>query len=221
MGILKVHSNHTRSRLMSEILKNAQISLQNCEVELRKLGGEALAAGLYTDAEKIAQVAKQISDFDFIDSADGLYFREASRVSKGSRENPIESVAAVEPPKRTRKTGTRKGYPFFEVEGNHLIKVSWSKTKKDEYVHKAPKEVLHALIATFVQMSSKNKIIPTEKMFPLSNAETQFPDYQSYLCLLWLKLNKLVIHHGREGYQLRDPKTFAERCDQLWQELDA
>ena len=204
---------------MSEFLEKAQKSLEKCELELRQLGGDALGAGNYREAEKIAQIAKIFSEYDFQSSKTPL-FQETPRVAASM---PVESASRMRPAtqKRTRKKGTKAGYPFFEVDGNHLIKVSWSKTKKDEYIHKAPKEVLVTLIQALLKKGSKKQLVPTEKMFPLANEETQFPDYQSYLCLLWLKLNKLVIHHGREGYQLRDPKTFENRCDELWQELDA
>ena len=81
--------------------------------------------------------------------------------------------------------------------------------------------MLDKLVETLNAMGSNKEIIPTDKMFPLSDGDTQYPDYQSYLCLLWLKMNKLVIHQGREGYQVRDPESFSRQCEQLWDEFDS
>ena len=42
------------------------------------------------------------------------------------------------------------------------------------------------------------------KVLPLKDAAngSVFPDYQSYLCLAWLRSGGLVIQHGRQGYSL-------------------
>ena len=217
---------------MSEFTKKAQDPLKNCEIEVRRLGGEALEAGSYKQAELLAKLAQKIGQMH-----DSLNMGETAVIPE--RGEPVELVAkSTEPieqsrfsqplrvptkkPKKARRRGGRpEGYPYFEVEGNHLVKVSWSKTKKDSYVHKAPKRVLEKLVETLLTMGSNKEVIPTEKMFPLVDGENKYPDYQSYLCLLWLKRNKLVIHQGREGYQVRDPEIFEKQCEQLWEEFDS
>ena len=72
-----------------------------------------------------------------------------------------------------------------------------------------------------LELGADRAVVATERMFPLVDGDTQYSDYQSYLCLLWLKQNKMVIHHGREGYQIADPDTLRTNCERLWSELFA
>ena len=208
----------------TEFARKSQESLEKCELEVRRQGGEALAAGHYREAENLAKVAKKIGQMRESLSVGELFAESAGELNSPATEKRISESPRVQKrkPKKSRRKGSRpEGYPYFEVEGNHLVKVSWSKTKKSDYVHKAPKRVLDKLVETLNAMGSNKEIIPTDKMFPLSDGDTQYPDYQSYLCLLWLKMNKLVIHQGREGYQLRDPESFLKQCEQLWDEFDS
>jgi hypothetical protein len=62
-----------------------------------------------------------------------------------------------------------------------------------------------------------------EKVLPLKDQVTgsAFPDYQSYVCLAWLKSAGLVIQHGRQGYSLPKGIQLEKSVETLWANLPA
>ena len=64
-------------------------------------------------------------------------------------------------------------------------------------------------------------VIPMDGILPL-NAEdgSEIPDYQSYLCLAWLRSIGAVTQKGREGYMRGNSKTpLPEQVESAWPEL--
>ena len=78
-------------------------------------------------------------------------------------------------------------YPKFVREGDNLVKIGWSKSQRAEYEHKSPKRLLAVLCESLT--SANGKRIMMDKVLPLKDPVTgsAFPDYQSYLCLAWLR----------------------------------
>ena len=60
-----------------------------------------------------------------------------------------------------------------------------------------------------------------DKVLPLKDPVTgsAFPDYQSYLCLAWLKCGGLVIQHGRQGYSLPKGIELDKSIETHWANL--
>lgn len=207
----------------SDSLKSAIESLEKCEVEIFDLVGDAAKSRDGTTVTRLNELAQNLAHL-----RQSLTMpRPLQLAEKDSSESySVESSETKKPSQRNRSTkrrstGRPKGYPKFNVEGNSLVKISWSKSKKSEYIHKAPKRVLEKLVEVLLEQGGNGEVIATDSMFPLEQGEKQYPDYQSYLCLLWLKQNKLVIHHGREGYQVADVASLKTTCERLWAELFA
>ena len=66
--------------------------------------------------------------------------------------------------------------------------------------------------------SASGKRIIMDKVLPLKDPvnESVFPDYQSYLCLAWLKSVGLVTQHGRQGYSLPKGIELEKSVEALW-----
>ena len=218
-------SMNTNNNTMSEALKSAQNALEKCELEVCELVGGAAKNKDYKAVDRLNELAQNLEYLR--NSLQSAKPTSLSFAAISERETAVASSNAPtkNPRSRGKVTSRRRtrpaGYPRFEVEGNSLVKISWSKTKKSEYVHKAPKRILECLIKTLLELGGEREVVSTERMFPLEEGGNQAPDYQSYLCLLWLKQNKLVIHHGREGYQVIEPDTLQTNCERLWAELFA
>lgn len=207
----------------SDALKSAIESLEKCEVEIFGLVGDAAKSRDGTTVTRLNELAQNLAHL-----RKSLTMPRSMQLAAGpSERNVTESDNETKKPSqrsrstKRRNTGRPKGYPRFNVEGNSLVKISWSKSKKSEYIHKAPKRVLEKLVEVLLERGSNGEVIATDSMFPLEQGDKQYPDYQSYLCLLWLKQNKLVIHHGREGYQVADVASLKTTCERLWAELFA
>ena len=212
---------NTEQEMSTDFQKLAEKPLEACELEIRKLVGMAAQSGNYDAVNKLTELAQNLGHLK--KSLDSSNLMRAERQTERVADSEKATIKPSQRNKSTkrRRTGRRPGYPKFEVEGNSLVKISWSKTKKSEYVHKAPKRVLECLIKTMLELGADREVVSTERMFPLVEGDNQYPDYQSYLCLLWLKQNKMVIHHGREGYQVADPDSLQTNCERLWAEMFA
>jgi hypothetical protein len=110
-------------------------------------------------------------------------------------------------------------YPKFVREGDNLVKIGWSKSQRAEYEHKSPKRLLAVLCESLT--SANGKRIMMDKVLPLKDSAngSAFPDYQSYVCLAWLKSSGLVTQHGRQGYSLPKGIELKESVETLWSNL--
>ena len=110
-------------------------------------------------------------------------------------------------------------YPKFVREGDNLVKIGWSKSQRAEYEHKSPKRLLAVLCESLT--SANGKRIMMDKVLPLKDPVTgsAFPDYQSYVCLAWLKSGGLVTQHGRQGYSLPKGIELEKSVETHWANL--
>jgi hypothetical protein len=90
------------------------------------------------------------------------------------------------------------------LDGRQLVKIGWSKAKKKEYEHRAPREVLDVLAESILAVSRTRKRFTVEDLVPLRHPQegTEIPSYQTYLCVAWLRQEGLLRQHGRDGYTL-------------------
>jgi hypothetical protein len=60
-----------------------------------------------------------------------------------------------------------------------------------------------------------------DKVLPLRDPDTkaEFPTYQPYVALAFLKQHGLVEQHGRSGYSISKLKTLAVDSDEAWGEV--
>jgi hypothetical protein len=183
--------------------------------------------GLLLDcAQSVHELCQRVESF--VGEADGHHRMTPETVLRPQ----TPSVRAGRRPARGRGSAVRgrrvsngkapKGeYPQFLREGEELVKVGWSKRKRSEYRHKAPKRLV-MLVARAIERAAVNgERIVMEKAFPVSDPELggDVPSYQAYLTLAWLRKEKLINQHGRQGYSLIDDSAIEENFEQRWNRL--
>ena len=197
------------------IIQRTEHLLAETERTLVGLANEAGAARDYDQAASLIELARKIKQ-------SGEQFRgTASRVAEES--NPLDALMKLDPAAESKvpiRSRNRLGqYPKFVREGDNLVKIGWSKSQRAEYEHKSPKRLLAVLCESLT--SANGKRIMMHKVLPLKDPVTgsAFPDYQSYVCLAWLKSGGLVTQHGRQGYSLPKGIELAKSVETLWANL--
>ena len=190
-------------------------ALRAAEATLRDVITQAFATKAYRDLAKVAgaadRVAELISELDGNASA-------AMHVSVLSVQPPqSQSHRAV----RSSNVGSRRaGYPRFLRDGDRLVKVAWSKKERKPYEHRAPQAIVQTLIDAVRKRKGEGKLFEAADVLPLSTANgEEYPSYQSYLALAWLRNVGIVAKRGREGYILKPGATTPAKLDELWASL--
>ena len=149
------------------------------------------------------------------------------RSAPGSTGSPGDpgSAARGEAPTRARSVRKRvkkRSYPRFERDGDRLVKLGWSKKEKSEYEQKAPRSAVLAFGRHLANNCGKGEVFVMESMLPVAN-ETgdEFPSYQAYLTLAWLRHIGAVEKKGRDGYVLRDGSLAEGGLGKLWDQLES
>ena len=98
-----------------------------------------------------------------------------------------------------------------------LVKIGWSKREKAEYQHKAPRDVLDAVVKVLRTAGRDADTIAIPEFLPMQGASgDELPPYQVYVCLAWLRKLGLIKQHGREGYSIGRPETLPEDVATAW-----
>lgn len=194
--------------------------LEMCEKGLRDLAGKALARGDYTAATKTMSWAKVVRDLAEDAKAESQTSTSAKRL-----EHSRSTLRAEErqDDRRLAQRGKRSrppGYPKFLRQDDDLIKIGWSKGNSGEYQHRAPQRVLLLLSSKLAVAGAGGRIFNAEGVFPLiGDNGVEIPNYQSYLCLAWLRSAGLVQPHGRQGYTISNGENIVSAVNSRWQTL--
>jgi hypothetical protein len=113
-------------------------------------------------------------------------------------------------------------YPQFLREKLDLVKLGWSPREKGPYEHRVPKAGVDAVASAVVSKGkSGHRFTMDEILKALASAKSaeQVPSYQTYAVVSWLKWAGMVLQHGRQGYTVVRPQTFASSIETAWQSL--
>jgi len=195
--------------------------LTETEKALAALASEAAKRSDYDAAAFLIEVAREIAELGTTTSG-----RTAPATAK-QQSSELESLRNGAHPGHGRalgpktKRGTKSEYPRFLREGENLVKIGWSPSDKSEYEHKCPKKVLALLASAISKAGAHGKRFTMEVMLPLTDPDTgaKVPDYQTYLCLAWLRLLGFVIQHGRQGYSLATKAPIESLFETHWANL--
>jgi hypothetical protein len=134
-----------------------------------------------------------------------------------------QRVASTQRRKGVARGGKRAAsrpseYPKFLRDGENLVKIGWSKKDRSPYEHRAPKRVLDLLVDSLLGAGRDGRRFTTEDILPLHEPEegAEVPSYQAYLCLAWLRSEKKIEQHGRQGYSLPDPEDLPALVGKCW-----
>lgn len=177
------------------------------ERRLREIVGTAAANGDYETAARIMDWAKTV----------GALVTEPAPAGPSADEPVKRDVRG--PGSRSRRTPINGQYPKFLRRGEHLVKIGWSKKAHREYEHKAPRRVIDVL-ASAIAKRSNGELFTVEELFPLKDDDgADFPEYQSYVALAWLKSIGLVKKKGRRGYSVKSFSRLPDAVVASWPQL--
>ncbi len=130
----------------------------------------------------------------------------------------IRAAVPAPPPPRPRRTAG--DYPRFLRDGDHLVKLAWSKKERKPYEHRAPKVAVQTLLDASQKRKGEGKQFEAADVLPLMTVTgEEYPSYKSYLALSWLRHVGIVTKIGREGYVLRPGEATTEKLESFWQAL--
>jgi hypothetical protein len=187
------------------------------EASLRRLIEERLKQQRYGEVAKIAQLADGLAHLT--KARPGEQRAEVTDQPAGSsRARPMRSTAATKGGAAQRSP---RKFPRFERDGGRLIKVGWSKKRKGEYEHRAPREAVVAFTRHLASQVKPGQVFAIEELLPVPDVSTggEVPGYQVYLTLAWLREAGAVERKGRDGYICRDGAVSEARLDALWEQL--
>lgn len=208
--------------------EKAKNALDAVELTLREIISEALVANVYRDVATIAKAIEAIAvvkshlthhENDGPDTATAT----AHVARPANNTNLIVGQAA---PTNTPGTRSRSGdprrptYPQFFRAGERLVKIAWSKKERRPYEHKAPLVIVHALLNKVRKKKGEGKVFEAVEVLPITNVSgEEYPSYQSYLALAWLRHIGVVIKKGREGYVVKPNAGTTDKIEQAWTSL--
>jgi hypothetical protein len=197
-------------------------ALETARRSLRDIMAEAVAAEAFADVAMIARIAESLAAITTaLRDGDGLAPPPEARgpVSAHARASVL-SIATTEPARveKTATTARRQNYPQYFREADRLVKRAWSKKERKPYEHKAPREIIDVLLEAIEKHRGHQRPFEAAVIMPLyrSNGE-EYPSYQSYLALGWLRHAGAIVK-AREGYLLRRGWD-RQRIAQLWDAL--
>ncbi len=209
--------------------------VRQAEVELRQLLLRTAEQGDYETASMLAEWAKQLKQMV---QQEGSVEPEPCRIRLASVQTqtiPKPEVfaptsdnrtnadkAKAKQPARAKKAKTAKReYPKFLRDGEELLKLGWSKREKKVYRHKAPKRVVLIVSQALQQFGQHNDRFVMEQVLPIRDLENDadVPSYQAYLILAWIRKEKLLVQHGRQGYSLRPETNLTYAVEERWKLL--
>jgi hypothetical protein len=215
-------------------------ALVEAEAELKRLAAEAIAAGEWEAVRILAGWASTVHDL--LPATDRVTGEpEARMVRSGSRGDDHPATATVgastatkapsplRAPRSTKpkvsksseskvREASSKRYPRFVREGDHLIKIGWSKKERSEYEHRAHRSVLDEVVRAIDKLAGNGGRFSVEQLLPvLESAATEaVPNYQTYLCIAWLREHNLLEQHGRQGYSAQAGASLQSVIVEAW-----
>lgn len=192
---------------------------------LREIVTQAYTAKAYGDLSKVAAAVDAIAAL-MRDLDDGEVPMSAMAVSSATpqqRESVAPSAKQVGASTRDATTVTRRaGYPRYYRDGDKILKVAWSKKERRPYEHRAPQAVIQKLIEAVRKKKGEGKLFEAADILPLAaeNGE-EYPSYQSYIALAWLRHVGIVAKKGRKGYVIRSGSATADKVARLWAAIPA
>ena len=188
-------------------IAKARAILEAAEAQLRELLASAATDGEYGDVVMMAAWARGVAEM-------------AGSGANAAVEKPRVSSARQPPLPREKRTGGTAVYPQFYRQGDRLVRVAWSKSDQREYEHKAPRDVIKALVKRLSEVGANGRVFSTEALLPIvTDPDGEAPSYQIYAALALLRQVGLIDQHGRQGYSVTRIKDLQSSIDSVWKKL--
>jgi hypothetical protein len=209
--------------------------IRRAERDLQQLLLRAAEQGDYETAHMLVEWAKQLKQIvhqNRLDSGEPAPIELANGQVQTYAEPEVFAPTMHEhintgkaKARRVRQAKKRKAangeYPKFFRDGEELLKIGWSKREKKVYRHKAPKRIVLLVSQALQQSGLDHDRFMMEQVLPIRDPENDadVPSYQAYLSLAWIRKEKLIMQHGRQGYSLRPGTNLKDAVEERWKVL--
>lgn len=206
-------------RITMNTIEDATRALQKAEGEIRDLMSRAASSADYGAVEALVGVAAQLMALSSALSDPSTQVRGHLPVHRAS--SPLVArhrIRASEP----AQTPPRQRFPKFFREGTALVKLGWSKKKGQTYEQRAQKECLLTLANALASHAGSDSRFSMVDILPLTTRDRneEFPNYQAYLCLGWLRSERLVEKSGRDSYRVPRPASLTSEALSRFEQLE-
>jgi hypothetical protein len=194
------------------ILNRASHLLQETEAKLRELVSDAATSGDYASVVQIASWARTLSELPNAKSTE--------KVSKIVRVPSHPQNGAKGPKQISLSKRGQRSYPLFFRQGDHVVRIAWSKSEKKEYQHKTAYAVLKLLAKSMAEKGADGRVFATEQFLPIRDIQnSEVPNYQAYVGIALFKQAGLIDQHGRQGYSIPRLGDFKDAVEAIWKKL--
>ncbi|MBY0112959.1 MAG: hypothetical protein K2Y21_09065 [Phycisphaerales bacterium] len=184
----------------------------------------ALAAGegRFDELPQLTPMAKEIAGLAARWTSEASPTPEEPARIEATEAPAVSAALAGEAAPRVSAKLKKTDYPQFLREKRDLVKLGWSPREKGPYEHRVPKAGVDA-VASAVAAKGKagHRFTMDEilKALATGKGDELVPSYQTYAVVSWLKWAGMVLQHGRQGYTVVRPQTFASSIETAWQSL--
>lgn len=216
------------------VVQSGAAVLSAAESELKQLAAEAVAANEWAAVSALAGWAELLRAL--IDEAGYAEVRQGpnrqlapmtrekgaapthGHTSTSTQDRESSSTHSRSPGKRNREKSTASDYPRFARESECLIKIGWSKKSKKEYEHRAPRSLLDQIVEVVTRLAANGSKFTVDDLLPLleQNGGGPIPNYQTYLCIAWLREHDILEQHGRQGYSILPNRPLQKLVARAW-----
>lgn len=208
---------------------NAYSRLCNAIVELSRAATAELTAaakdGRFDDLAQLTPMAKEIAGMVARWCAEPQFSGTEHRRSTNDHSTPADVLHGSSPMETDRLLSSqlkRADYPHFVRERDELIKLGWSPRENGPYEHRVPKKCVDAVASAIMNKGKNGRRFSIDEILSSTQnvkGQPQFPTYQVYAVVAWLKWVGMVLQHGRQGYTMIRPQTFDSSLSAAWQAL--
>lgn len=193
-----------------DVISSGKSVLQDAETALQQLMVKAAVDGDYPSIDTLSAWARTLAELRQGSGEKSLGHLEGMKLSSISPQNSSSK----------KKRRSKAKYPKFIRDGNHLVKIGWSKKERSEYEHKADREAVRALVSAIASTGQDGTRFSMDSLLPVETITGEsIPDYQSYLILAWLRSADLLEQHGRLGYTIGEGVDLIDVVEDCWAQL--
>jgi hypothetical protein len=181
------------------------------EGDLRSLAAKAAARGEWHVVRAASHAAESLAEV------------MEQGVAQGSSDSDSAHVKHRVSKSRRIVKSKASGYPRFSAVDGDLVKIGWSRNKKAEYHHRAPKSAIHLVAKAIRKLATQSQgQFSTDDLFPVIDSKdgSDVPTYQGYLVLRWFRDIGLVVPNGRSGYTVPDSDNITKAAALNWENLN-
>jgi hypothetical protein len=178
--------------------------LERAEDEIRAILAEAARSADVAQISKLTKIIEVLHRM--VEEADGKFYYDSMDSGDAfilkEQQRPFQS-----PHKKSQSRIPKKDmYPQFDWEndGQTLVKTGWSRKKRKEYRHRAPKKVLDQVQKKLEKLGAGGKLFTMEDVIPIMDPDTdkEISSYQIYLYVAYLQ-QQGKITRTRDGLKLQ------------------